>query len=102
MSEGRTEQRKSPRIVRLVPLSISDGDRTVEAESAVISAHGALVLSPRPFIPGTEITLMNRRSGACIDGTIVWTGEEEPGSPFKLGVEFVRPSAEFWGEDYRP
>jgi len=96
------DQRKSPRIVRLVPLTLSDGDQTVEAQSAVISAHGALVLSPRSFSPGTELTLMNRRTGDCIDGTVVWAGDEEPGSPFKLGVEFSRPGGGFWGDDYRP
>ena len=97
-----SEQRKSPRIVRLVPLSVSDGDQVLEAESAVISAHGALILSPRPIPPGTGVTLTNRRNGASVDGTVVWSGEEEPGSPFKLGVEFARAAAEFWGDDYKP
>jgi hypothetical protein len=96
------EKRQSPRIVRIVPLALSDGDQSYEVQSGVINAHGALVLSPRHLPPGTAVTLTNRRTGAAIEATVVWNGAEEPGSAFKLGVEFEHASAEFWGDDYRP
>ncbi|HET7451822.1 MAG TPA: PilZ domain-containing protein [Thermoanaerobaculia bacterium] len=93
------EQRRSPRVVRLVPLTLSDGDRTLEARSAVINAHGALILSPVSVTPGTTVALSNRRTGASIEGTVVWE-EPDPPTAYKLGVEFERPSPEFWGADY--
>ncbi|MGH9441194.1 MAG: PilZ domain-containing protein [Thermoanaerobaculia bacterium] len=93
------EQRKSPRIVRLVPLLLSDDDQTVEAQSAVVSAHGALILSPRPFVPGRGVTVTNRQTRASIDGMVVWAGDGEPPLAFKIGVEFSRPAPEFWGEE---
>ena len=93
------EQRRSPRIVRLVPLTLTDGDRTVDAESAVINAHGALILSPAPFVLGTAVSLTNRRTAASIEGRIVWE-EVDPSAAFKLGIEFERPAPDFWGADY--
>ena len=101
MSDPRLEQRKSPRIVRTVPLSISDVDQSVDGQSAVINAHGALILSPVFFIPGTAVSLTNRHTEAAIDGTVVW-GESDPPLGFKLGVEFAHAAPEFWGEDYTP
>lgn len=83
----------------MVPLTLSDGDRTVDARSAVINAHGALILSPIALVPGTAVVLANRRTGASIEGRVVWE-ETDPQTAHKLGVEFDRPSPEFWGADY--
>lgn len=101
MAKSGTEHRQSPRVVRLVPLTLSDGDRSLAAQSQVINAHGALIISPQPFDLGSEVTVSNLRTGASVEGTVVWTGDDEPRGPFKLGVEFKRPSPEFWGNDYR-
>lgn len=83
----------------MVPLTISDFERTVDVHSGVINAHGALILSPVMFIPGTAVSLTNRKTGAGIEGRVVW-GAADPPTAFKLGVEFSRPAADFWGADY--
>ena len=102
MTKPASDHRQSPRVVRLVPLTLSDGDRSLAAQSQVINAHGALIVSPQPFDLGSEVAVTNLRTGASIDGTVVWIGDDEPPGPFKLGVEFESPSPEFWGSDYEP
>ena len=97
-----SDHRKSPRIVCLVPLTLSDGDRSLAAQSRVINAHGALILSPQHFDLGSEVSIVNARTRASVLGTGVWIGDDEPPGPFKLGVEFSTPSPEFWGDDYKP
>ena len=101
MEKSTTEMRQSPRVVRLIPLTLSDGDRSLAAQSQVINAHGALILAPQPFDLGSEVTVKNLRTGQSIAGTVVWIGDDEPPGPFKLGVEFQSPSPGFWGSDYR-
>jgi PilZ domain len=109
MSEKR---RRSPRIVCAVPLTVSQGASILHAESVVINAYGALILSPEPISEGTPLTLVNQKTGARIEASVVWTGlvPLSPPSPsaesslpcpqYKLGVEFHRPAPEFWGSDY--
>jgi len=101
MTEPGNDLRQSSRVVRLVPLTLSDGDRSLAAQSQVINAHGALILAPQRFDLGSEVTVKNLRTGASASGTVVWIGDEAAPGPFKLGVEFQTPSAEFWGSDYR-
>jgi len=100
MTKAGTDLRQSPRVVRLVPLTISDGDRSLAAQSQVINLHGALIVSPQPFDLGSEVAVTNLRTGTSIDATVVWIGDDDPPGPFKLGVEFGAPSPGFWGSDY--
>jgi hypothetical protein len=106
------KQRRSPRIVCAVPLTVSLGASILQAQSAVINANGALILSPEPIPEGIPLTLVNRTTGARVEGSVVWTGvvplsppwptaeSSLPSPQYKLGVEFHRPAPEFWGSDY--
>lgn len=102
------EQRRTPRLLRLIPLTLSLGSHSLAVQTAVISANGALILSSEPVPAGTPIGLLNPKTGELVEGWVVWTGlvTLSPNSPslfqFKLGVEFLLPAAEFWGSDYDP
>ncbi len=105
-------ERRSPRIVCAVPLTVSHSMSTFEAQSAVINAHGVLLVTPEPIPEGNSLTLINRRSGRRVEATVVFSGLTPlapPSSPdegsfsipqYKVGVEFRQPMPEFWGSDY--
>lgn len=104
--------RRSPRVVCAVPLTVSQSMSIFHARTAVISLHGALVVSPEPISEGTLLTLVNQKTGARAKATVVWTGLtplSTPSTPedatlpspeYKIGVEFRGPAPEFWGSDY--
>lgn len=106
--------RRSPRLVCAVPLTVLQSASTFDAGSAVISAHGALIISPEPIPEGTLLILLNRRTGARAEAEVAWTGltplsrpspsdhDSLPCPEYKLGVEFHQPTPEFWGSDYAP
>lgn len=99
--------RRSPRVVRVVPLTLSlDDSISLQVRSAVINAHGALIISPEPIAEKTPVTLFNQNTGACVKGSVVWTDRtpsplhSRSSAQFKLGIEFREQAAEFWGSDY--
>jgi hypothetical protein len=109
MTETR---RRSPRVVCVVPLKVSQPASILQAQTAVISAHGALILSPEPIPEGTPLLLVNQKTGTRLEASVVWTGLTPLSAPsdfsetmfpcpqYKIGVEFQRPAPEFWGSDY--
>lgn len=105
---GERGSRRTPRIVCQVPLTLKFGSHSLSVRSAVINAHGALILCPEPIPVGTWIALVNEKTGECAGASVVWTGvvNLSLASPalfqFKIGVEFRQPDLEFWGSDYKP
>ena len=102
-----SRERRSPRVVRVVPLIVEDEGRSFRAYSAVINAHGALIVIPELLSVGTSVTLINESSGARVEASIVWADSSDPptesASPeYKLGVEFLDRADDFWGEEYQP
>jgi hypothetical protein len=96
------ENRRSPRILRRVSLSIDPGIGPAhEAYSAVINVHGALLIAPRGFPDDAIVGLENRHNGARTRARVIWSGGAEAGTGFKLGVEFL-DTVDFWGKDYDP
>lgn len=101
-------RRRSPRLVCGIPLTVSLGSRSLPARSAVINIHGALILCLEAIPEGAFITLFNEKTGGRVEAFVVWTGVETVSlaspslSQFKMGVEFRRPAADFWGLDYKP
>lgn len=98
MSENR---RRSRRIVARIPLAVQPVDPPVDAVTAVINLHGALILAPMPYPIGTTLAVTNRETGAVTRGRVVWVAEEAPGVN-KVGVEFEAAVADFWGASYSP
>jgi hypothetical protein len=96
------ENRRSPRILKRVALRITGAGGTAhESYSAVINAHGALLISPVEYPGGTIVLLENQRQGVTSRGRVIWSGGEEEGTGFKLGVELL-DGVDFWGRDYDP
>lgn len=102
------EQRRTPRVVCVLPLTLSLDSHPLPVRSAVINAHGALILCPEPIPEGTSIALFNDKTGEHAEASVVWSGvvtlslSETTLFQFKIGVEFCQPAAEFWGSDYNP
>jgi hypothetical protein len=100
-----SRERRSSRVVRVVPLTVEDEGRSFHACSAVINAHGALIVIPEFLAVGTPVTLINERNGARVEASIVWADSSDPpagSSPaeYRLGVEFHDRVVGFWGEEY--
>lgn len=98
------EGRRSPRIVRILRVFIGTEVPDLEAHTRVINSHGALVMSPVAWDEETRIVLRNPKTGQAVLCRVVWKGDEDPprSGMFKVGVEFLEPSGDFWGDDYRP
>jgi hypothetical protein len=102
------DHRRTPRVVCGIPLTLSLGSHSLPVRSAVINAHGALILCSEPIPEGTPIVLFSDKTGKRVEASVVWTGVVtlSLASPtlfqFKIGVEFRRPATDFWGPDYNP
>jgi hypothetical protein len=94
------ENRRSPRIVRRVPIQVIADGVTVEAVSAVINKHGALIVAPVVFGSGRIVRLANRRTEKRIEARVVW-GSSAADEGCKIGIEFLE-ELDFWGADYAP
>jgi PilZ domain-containing protein len=94
------ENRRSPRIVRRVPIQILADGQAVEAVSAVINKQGALIVAPALFGSGRILHLENRRTERRVEARVVWGSSEAEGG-CKLGIEFLE-DVDFWGADYSP
>jgi hypothetical protein len=101
-------QRRSPRVVCDIPLTLSLGSRSLAVRSAVINAYGVLILCSEPIPEGTPVALFNEKTGTRVEASVVWKGGMivSLASPtlgqFKIGVEFRRLARDFWGLDYNP
>ena len=93
------ENRRSPRIVRRVPILIVADGQAVDAVSAVINKQGALIVAPVVFGSGRVLRLENRRTERLIEARVVWGASDPEGC--KLGIEFLE-ELDFWGADYAP
>jgi hypothetical protein len=91
------ENRRSPRIVRRVPIQIVADGQTVDGVSAVINRHGGLIVAPVVFGSGRILRVENRRTGQIAEARVVWGASDPEGC--KLGIEFLE-ELDFWGADY--
>lgn len=97
--EKAREGRRSPRILASIPLDVQPLE-SLTATTAVINLHGALILSPVPWVSGTILGIRNHKTNRSIRARVVWTGPNDGTGLYKLGVEFEGPESGFWGSDY--
>jgi hypothetical protein len=97
--ETSKEGRRSPRIVVRVPLEVQPLE-SLSATTAVINLHGALIVSPVPWVSGTILKIRNQKTKRSIEARVVWTGSDDGTGSYKLGIEFEEPESGFWGSDY--
>ncbi len=100
--EVNRESRRSPRIALAHPLRIRFAGSDVYAESVTVNAHGALVDSPVPIVLGTNLFVLNQRTGESSRAWVVFARNGERPGRHAVGIEFLPPAPGFWGTAYRP
>ena len=97
------DTRRSPRIVRVIPVLVGTDAPDLPAHTRVINRHGALILSPRSWPLETRVQMLNPKSGRSSLCRVAWEGGEEGSTgSYKLGLELLHPIPDFWGDDYAP
>lgn len=96
-----SRKRRSARILARVPIHVTVVDRPRRAVTAVINRHGALILSSLPWPIGAVLEITNERTNLTTKALVVFSGGQNDQGQYKLGVEFERPPATFWGADYQ-
>ena len=94
------EERRSPRIIVRIPLGVRPIQYPPTAVTAVVNLHGALILSPVLWPPGTILEIRNDKTKLSRRGRVVWGGPKDDSGSYKLGIEFETPASGFWGDDY--
>jgi uncharacterized protein (DUF1786 family) len=96
-----TESRRSLRLIASVPVNLTAGrNRAVQARTAAVSRHGALVFSPVGYTVGTLLEIQNAVNLVATACRVVWVSRDDLRNIHKLGVEFVDDAPTFWGAAY--
>jgi hypothetical protein len=97
---AQTGKRRSERVILDVPLVIcgeTPDKRTFREEtfSVTVSAHGALIMLEAKVALGQKLMLMNPKNWDERESRVAFVGPDRAGLA-QVGVEFVKPSPEFW------
>ena len=97
------ENRRSPRIVRRLPLQVRSEDEgtTYDASTAVINHGGALILCPLELQDGARIEVTYPERGISAPFRVIWCGQPV-GSSYKAGIQLLAKDVDFWGPAYDP
>lgn len=92
--------RRSERILLDIPVVIcgqaeGDGAFREETFTMVVNAHGALIVLETKVSKGQKLLLMNPTNWDEREAKVSFVGPAYAGLS-KVGVEFTRPSPEFW------
>ncbi len=93
-------QRRSQRLLLRVPVlaerRLNGGQpKQEDTETLAVNAHGALILLVPPVEESEQISLKNKKTGETQSCRVVYLGPMESGR-IQIGVEFTRPSPQFW------
>ncbi len=99
-------RRRSMRVLLSVPIHVSGKDRkdrdfNEETRTLVVNAHGALISLAAAVIAGQQITVANDATKQSRDCRVVYLGKGTSGK-VQLGIEFAKPSPNFWQIDFPP
>ena len=99
-------RRRSMRVLLSVPIQAcgktTDGqDFEEQARTLVVNAHGALISLSSSVAAGQMITVANKATQKSLECRIVYLGNAQAGKT-QMGIEFVKPSADFWQIDFPP
>ena len=99
-------ERRSQRIQLKIPVVVyrapGEGPQFYEnAQTLVVSAHGALLALTDMVATRQRLLLQNAHSGQHLECHVVSVKEELSGPP-KVAVEFTRPSPAFWRIAFPP
>jgi len=102
----KTGQRRSQRLLLRVGVVVERTPkgaqpRLEETETLAVSAHGALILLSPPVEENEQLTVKNKKTGESQACRVVYLGPAEAGR-IQTGVEFTRPSPQFWRINFPP
>jgi hypothetical protein len=105
-SGKRPPQRRSQRLLLRVPVEaqrqLKGADLPAEAtETLAVNAHGALILLAPPVEEGDSVSLKNKMTGETLQCNVVYLGLIEAGR-LQVGIEFTKPSPQFWQVVFPP
>jgi len=91
------------RVNSQVPLAvgwIEDGQPfSLQARTLDVSLSGCLLQAPRPIILGQPVRLINLINGLEANAIVVRHGQHD-GATWELGIQFEKPSNQFWGLEF--
>jgi hypothetical protein len=97
---GQTGQRRSERVLMDLPIIVSGestdhGTFLEETFTVTVSAHGALMMLATQVAIGQKLLLTNPANHGQREARVAYLGHPHAGLS-QVGVEFARPSPEFW------
>ena len=94
------------RVLLSVPIQASgkatDGqDFEEQTRTLIVNAHGALISLSAAVAAGQMITIANKATQRSLECRVVYLGTAQAGKT-QMGIEFVKPSPDFWQIDFPP
>ena len=101
--DGKMNHRRSRRVVQSVRVKISwisDAGKPIEheAETLVISQHGARIHTDLPLQLGATVKVTVLSTGSAADAVVTWVSPE---SPYEFGIELTQ-AIDIWGSNFSP
>lgn len=99
------ERRRSQRVIIQVPvtleLTVSGTKVTVQARTASVNDHGAMLMCRRSFPMETKFDLVNDRTAKKQSCRVTRAATENQGG-YLIPVEFAAPAPGFWNISFPP
>lgn len=102
---GDSDRRRSTRVLLVMPVEVKwvakDGLVVQEqAETEVVSQHGAMLRMKARLAPGTQVELRRPSAHQAAKAKIVGVGNPSPDGLARVAVEMTVPSDAFWGVSF--
>jgi hypothetical protein len=100
-------RRRSQRVVLSLPVTVRTEDATKnssfeeETHTLVVNLHGALIVLAGKVTKGQKLRLLNRATKEELECRVASLGPIS-GGKVQVGVEFLKPSPDFWHISFPP
>jgi hypothetical protein len=99
-------QRRSQRILLAVPVCLMGKDSagigfSVETQTMIVNAHGALIVLAIPVVVGQSLTIRNLRTQEELACTVVYVNARPMQGP-EVGINFASSCPRFWRVAFPP
>lgn len=100
------ERRRSPRVHHVVPVQLDWATKTgeyveVDAQTEIVSAHGALLVLSSDPLPAAELRVHNVETGATEQAAVVSISSDKKRRT-RMAITFSAPNPGFWGDGIPP
>lgn len=101
-----TTRRRSPRLFLQVRVLLEGKQPnqqpfSLEAQTVVVNAHGALIEVGTALKQGQTVSMKNVRTGEAVECTVKLVSAA-PGGKFSTAFEFAQPNPNFWRISFPP